>query len=637
MSGAKAAAPWLIRTYAGFGDAAQTNERFRENLAKGQTGLSVAFDLPTQNGYDPDHALAAGEVGGTGVAVSHLGDMRRLFEGLDLGRINTSMTINATAPWLYALYLAVAEERGVAWSSLRGTTQNDLLKEYVGRGTHIFEPNASLRLQTDLIAFAAAQTPKWNPMNACGYHYMESGATPAEEIGFAVGNAMMVLDAVRPRVSAEQFATVVEQLSFFINSGIELVPEIAKVRAYAKLWPAVCEEFYGLPGMKWRAGCQVRSLTLTEQVPEVNIVRIAYQSLPVVLSANARVRALQLPGFREATGLPDAAEQALSLRTQQVLMYETGLSDYEDIFEGSVVIERETAKTVEGARALALELRSQGFERSIGLIARRLTQNLVEASAALERGEQIRVGVNAFTGELNIARKPRYEDDSAERAVGAARQVEGVQAWRAQRDHASVSAARASLESAARSGGNLVEASLLLAKAGGTTGEWTETLARAFGGRYQAPIGSDVAAYRPLQLPAAPRPMRVFLAKSGLDGHVNAVKLLAYACRQAGMEVIYSGLQQTPEAIVNGAVQEGAEVVGISCLSGAHLHVAREVIASLARRGISDLPVVMGGIIPDHDAAALRALGIAEVFTPKDSDVGRIVGRLIELAEGSAA
>ncbi len=635
MSGAKKAAPWLIRTYAGFGDAAQTNERFRENLAKGQTGLSVAFDLPTQNGYDPDHPLSAGEVGGTGVAVSHLGDMRRLFEGLDLGRINTSMTINATAPWLYALYLAVAEEQGVPLPALRGTTQNDLLKEYVGRGTHIFEPNASLRLQTDLIAFAAAHTPKWNPMNACGYHYMESGATPAEEIGFAVGNAMMVLDAVRPRVSAEQFATVVEQLSFFINSGIELVPEIAKVRAYSKLWPAICEEFYGLPNMKWRAGCQVRSLTLTEQVPEVNIVRIAYQSLPVLLSAGARVRALQLPGFREATGLPDAAEQALSLRTQQVLMYETGLTDYEDIFEGSVVIERETARTMAAAREVALELRAQGFERSIGFIARRLTQNLVEASAALERGERLRVGVNAFTGELNIARKPRYEDDSAERAVGAARQVAGVAAWRAARDAGAVASAREQLEAAARSGANLVEASLVLAKAGGTTGEWTETLARAFGGRYQATIGSDVAAYRPLNLPTAARPYRVFLAKSGLDGHVNAVKLLAYACRQSGMEVIYSGLQQTPAAIVSGAVQEGAEVIGISCLSGAHLHVAREVMAALAARGISDLPVVMGGIIPDHDAATLHELGIAAVFTPKDSDVGAIVGRLIALAEGS--
>jgi (2R)-ethylmalonyl-CoA mutase len=349
------------------------------------------------------------------------------------------------------------------------------------------------------------------------------------------------------------------------------------------------------------------------------------------------VRALQLPGFREATGLPDAAEQALSLRTQQVLMYETGLTDYEDIFEGSVVIERETARTMAAAREVALELRAQGFERSIGFIARRLTQNLVEASAALERGERLRVGVNAFTGELNIARKPRYEDDSAERAVGAARQVEGVAAWRASRDSAAVTAAREALEAAARSGANLVEASLVLAKAGGTTGEWTETLARAFGGRYQATIGSDVAAYRPLNLPTAARPYRVFLAKSGLDGHVNAVKLLAYACRQSGMEVIYSGLQQTPQAIVSGAVQEGAEVIGISCLSGAHLHVAREVMAALAARGITDLPVVMGGIIPDHDAATLRGMGVAAVFTPKDSDVGAIVSALIALAEGSPA
>lgn len=629
--------PWLIRTYAGFGDAEQTNTRFRENLARGQKGLSVAFDLPTQNGYDSDDPLAAGEVGGTGVAVSHLGDMRLLFAGIDVGEINTSMTINATAPWLMALYIALADGEGVSRDRLRGTTQNDILKEFVGRGTHVFAPEPSLRLQTELLAWAARETPKWNAMNACGYHYMESGCTPAEEVGFAIGNAVLVLDRLQATLTPEQFATVVNQLSFFINSGIELVPEIAKVRAYARLWPEVCFEEYGVADVRWRAGCQVRSLTLTEQQPEVNIVRIAYEALPVVLSASARVRALQLPGFREALSLPDQGEQTLALRTQQVLMHETGIAEWEDIFEGSVVIERETALVMTEARSIVSRMRELGFERAMQWISERLTAGLVDAQARVTAGEVVRVGVNAFLDPVDVARPSAVTSEGGDREAGIARQLDRLRQWRAERDDTAVASARQALFQAARGSDDVMEASIALAKAGGTTGEWTATLLDAFGGRYQAPLGSEVQGARALNVPKAGRRVRFFLAKSGLDGHVNAVKLLAYACREAGMEVIYSGLQQTPAAIAAAAVQEDADVIGISSLSGAHLHLAREVLRELEERGASDIPVTMGGIIPEGDMEALRAMGIAAIFTPKDGDVGQIVGRILALAGDTPA
>ena len=629
---ARLRSPWLIRTYAGFGDAEASNQRFRENLSRGQEGLSVAFDLPTQNGYDADDAMSAGEVGGTGVAISHLGDMRVLFSGLDLGRINTSMTINATAPWLFSLYVALADELGVPRDQLRGTTQNDILKEMVGRGTYIFGPEPSLRLQTELVSFATQQVPKWNPMNACGYHYMESGASPAEEVGFAIGNALMTLDRIRETLSQEQFAEVVHRLSFFINSGIELVPEIAKVRAYAQLWPLIVKEEYGIDGVRWRAGCQVRSLTLTEQQPEVNIIRIAYQALPVVLSADARVRALQLPGFREAIGLPDQGEQTLALRTQQVLAFETRIGDYEDIFEGSVVIERETKRVIDEARAIIADLRGAGFEAAIGTVARRLTQGLVRSQSALEHGERVVVGVNAFLDPVDAMKDASHEDDQAAKAAGVARHLERLAAWRGERDAAAVAEAREGLLRVARDGGPVMEASIALARAGGTTGEWTQTLADAFGGRYQAPLGAEVQVERPLEVPKATKRVRLYLAKSGLDGHVNGVKLLAYACRQAGMEVIYSGLQQTPEAIAAASAQEDVDVIGVSILSGSHLHVAKHLLAALERREARDIPVVMGGIIPDQDAKALREMGIAAVFTPKDSDVSVLVETMLRLA-----
>lgn len=624
--------PWIIRTYAGFGDAEQSNRRFRENLERGQRGLSIAFDLPTQCGYDSDHPMAVGEVGGTGVAVCHLGDLELLLEAIDLARINTSMTINATAPWLFALYVALADKRGISRNQLAGTTQNDLLKEFVGRGTYVFSPEPSLRLTTDLIAFAAAEVPRWNPINVCGYHYMESGAGPAQEVGFALGNALLILDAIRPSLDGEAFENVVRRISFFVNSGIELVPEIAKMRAYAQLWADLCERELGIANVPFRAGCQVRSLTLTEPQPEVNIVRIAYEALPVTLSANARVRALQLPGFREATGLPDHAEQTLALRTQQVLMYETGIADYEDIFEGSRVVERETARVRNEAEAIVRHIREVGLERAIHTISERLTVGLVEQTAALERGDVVRVGVNAFTDPIDLAVPPRYEDDTDARQEGVGRHLQRLQRWRRERNEVAVAGALEALHRAAKSGDNVLPASIDLARAGGTTGEWTSTLEDAFGGRYQAPLGVDVAVSRSVRVPKAPHPIRVLLAKGGLDGHVNAVKLLAFAFRQAGMEVIYSGLQQTPEAIAQSAVQEDVDVIGVSSLSGAHLHIARELFAALSERGAADVPVVMGGIIPEADEAVLQELGVRVVFTPKDNDVAAIVQAFIDMA-----
>jgi (2R)-ethylmalonyl-CoA mutase len=626
-------APWIIRTYAGFGDAEQTNRRFRDNLAHGQRGLSVAFDLPTQNGYDADHPMAGGEIGGTGVSVSHIDDMDALFRDIDVGKINTSMTINATAPWLYALYVALADRRGVTRRQLRGTTQNDLLKEFVARGTAVFDPTHSLRLTTNLIGFAALETPEWNPINSCGYHYMESGASPSEEVGFAIGNALLVLEAIRPTLPPDAFRTVVERISFFINSGLELVPEIAKLRAYSQLWTDYCTERYGT-AVRFRAGCQVRSLTLTEEQPELNIVRIAYEALPVVLSASARVGALQLPGFREALGLPDEREQLLALRTQQILMHETGITEWDDIFEGSVVIERVTDEIKAQARALIEQMEAYGYAAAIPWIASRLTTALIRWRQDVESGARTVVGVNAFRGEIGF-----FGHDGSDEEPGRVSRdqvdarIQAVQEWKASRDRRAVDRALADLTEDARRGENVLPASIALAHVGGTTGEWTAALEEVFGGRYQAPLGLDLGDFRPtLSIPAAPRPIRVLLAKSGLDGHVNAVKLLAIACRQAGMEVVYTGLKQTPQMIAEAAVQEDVDLVGISTLSGAHLWIAREVHRLLREAGRADLPVVMGGIIPDADRAALTALGVRHVFTPKDGAVGLIIQAMIDAA-----
>ncbi len=626
-------APWIIRTYAGFADAEATNERYRANLARGQRGLSVAFDLPTQNGYDADHPMSAGEVGGTGVAVSHLGDMERLFHEIPLNRINTSMTINATAPWLFALYLGLAERQNANREELRGTTQNDLMKEFTARGTHVFNPETSLRLSRDLVVYAAKHVPRWNPINCCGYHYMESGASAEQEVGFALGNAALLLDAISPEVKAVEFDPIVRRVSFFINSGIELVTEIAKVRAYAKLWKEMCANEYDVEDVRFRAGCQVRSLTLSAHQPEVNIVRIALQSLPVVLSASARVGALQLPGFREAIALPDQAEQTLSLRTQQVIMYETDIADHPDIFEGSHVIEEKTESIMEAARKTVSDMRGMGYAKAIPWVSGALTESLVEWQARVESGEQVVVGMNAFEEPVNLTPPPSAEAKETNEA-SIARHLERLAAWRNKRNNDEVQGAIVSLKDAFLSGSNILSPSIRLALAGGTTGEWTAAIESIGGGRYSAPLGlSSAAQQTPLEVPKATIPIRMVLGKSGLDGHVNAAKLLAVACSRAGMEVIYTGIKQTPEALVNAALQENADILGISSLSGAHLHIATEILNRLEEAGADDLPVVIGGIIPEEDIEPLLDLGIRAVFSAGQGTIGEIIQTIVDIVQ----
>jgi len=544
------------------------------------------------------------------------------------------MTINATAPFLLALYLVVAEKHGVPWTELRGTTQNDLLKEFVARGTSIFHPELSFRLSTELIRFAVERVPNWNPINCCGYHYMESGAGPAEEIGYAFGNALLILDAIRPKLDAAAFEQTVRRISFFINSGIELVPEICKIRAYFKLWRELCSSEYGVNEVSFRAGCQVRSLTLTEQEPEVNIIRIAYEALPVVISADARVNALQLPGFREALALPDQSEQTLSLRTQQVLMHETGLAAYGDIFEGSKVIEKLTGETATRAREIAIQLREAGYSRAISIVSGELTRQLAERHRRVESGEVVQIGVNAFTGEIGLAPPPRQNSDHAAQVRKEKERIESINQWRAARDQAAFSKAREALAraGASDSGTGLIEATLDLARAGGTVGEWTDSLVRVGRGRYTPPILETSVSVGALKVPMASRKIRIALGKAGLDGHINAIKLLAHACMQAGMEVVLAGFKQTPEQMVATALEEDVDVLAISSLAGAHMSIARETIDLLKNRSATDVSLVMGGIIPEADRAALLGLGVKAVFTPKDSNLGEIVGRIIEIA-----
>ncbi|HLW69880.1 MAG TPA: acyl-CoA mutase large subunit family protein [Candidatus Binataceae bacterium] len=624
--------PWIIRTYAGFGDASQANQRFLRNLKEGQRGLSIAFDLPTQNGYDADAPIAAGEVGKAGVSIAHWRDMERLFDGIPLDQINTSMTINSTAPFILALYLVVAEKHGVPWSELRGTTQNDLMKEFVARGTSIFNPEVSFSLSTELISFAVARVPNWNPINCCGYHYMESGAGPVEEIGYAFGNALMILDALRATLAPAAFEQTVRRISFFINSGIELVPEICKVRAYFKLWRELCHDEYGIADVAFRAGCQVRSLTLTEQQPEVNIIRVAYEALPVVLSAAARVNALQLPGFREALALPDEAEQLIGLRTQQVLMHETGIGGYGDIFAGSKVIEKLTDETAEQARKIALDLRARGYARAIATVSTQLTQLLAARQTRLESGEIVQIGVNAFTGEIGLT-PPSTAADDRDYAAGAREQIAALTVWRAARDQRVVADAREKLERAVRGNGPAMEPTIALARAGGTVGEWTSTIERATNGRYVPPILDRGATVGQFKVPVVNRRIRIALGKAGLDGHINAVKLLAHACMQAGMEVILAGFKQTPAQLVEAALQEDAEILAISSLAGAHMAIAREAITLLESNGSGHVKLVIGGIVPEQDRQRLLDLGVKAVFTPKDSNLGAIVEKLTALSE----
>ena len=645
--------PWLFRTYAGHSSAKASNALFRENLARGQTGLSIAFDLPTQTGYDPDHPLAAGEVGKVGVPVAHLGDMEGLLEGIPLERMNTSMTINATAPWLLALYVATAERRGVPRAALSGTTQNDILKEYLSRGTHIFPPGPSLKLTADVIAFTCREAPKWNPVNICSYHLQEAGASPVEELAFALANAIAVLDAVRDagEIGTAELPTVVGRISFFVNAGMKLVTEICKLRAFAQLWDEIAQHRYGVDEERFRRfryGVQVNSLGLTEQQPENNVYRILIEMLAVVLSKRARARAVQLPAWNEALGLPRPWDQQWSLRAQQILAFETDILEFADIFDGAPVIETKVAELADAARAeLAAIAELGGAVAAIeeGYMKRRLVESNARRLAAIESGEQPVVGVNAFTESASSPLTRDAEtgilaiDPDAERA-----QVDAVRAWRRAREEAKAQAALASLSRAAGEGGNIMEPSIACAHAGVTTGEWAGAL-RAVFGEYRAPTGlggsrADAAAsLAGLQrkVDAAARRLgrrpKILVGKPGLDGHSNGAEQIALRARDAGFEVVYEGIRLTPARIANSALEEGVHLVGLSVLSGSHLPLVAEVVRRMGDLGLSEVPVVVGGIVPDEDARKLKAAGVARVYTPKDYDVTRIMGELVELID----
>jgi (2R)-ethylmalonyl-CoA mutase len=641
--------PWLMRTYSGHSTAAKSNELYRTNLAKGQTGLSIAFDLPTQTGYDPDSVMARGEVGKVGVPVAHLGHMRTLLDGIPPGGMNTSMTINATAAWLLALYVANAEQQGVASSALRGTTQNDIVKEYLSRGTYIFPPEPSKRLIVDMVAWCAEHAPKWNPMNVCSYHLQEAGATPVQEIAFSLATAIDVLDAVRDsgQVAPDRFAQVFGSISFFVNAGIRFVEEICKLRAFTELWDRIGLERYGVTDAKarrFRYGVQVNSLGLTEAQPENNVQRIVLEMLAVTLSKKARARSVQLPAWNEALGLPRPWDQQWSLRMQQVLAFESDLLEYGDIFDGSTVIESRTAELRDAAWAELTDVLDRGgaFE-AVDELKGRLVRSMAERTRRIEAGDQVVVGVNAYT---ETAESPLGGNDNiltVDPAVEA-EMIADVEAWRAARDEAAVTAALDELRRAATSGDNLMPVSIALAVAGGTTGEWSAVLREVFG-EYRAPTGvsaavggrtgelADVAAYVK-SIPGGPP--KFLVAKPGLDGHSNGAEQIAVAARDAGMEVIYAGIRLTPEQIVASARDEDPDVIGLSILSGSHLALVPEILDRLGAEGV-DVPVVVGGIIPEPDRERLTTAGVARVYTPKDFELSRIMRDVAELAAAHRA
>jgi ethylmalonyl-CoA mutase len=645
MTGAGRDEPWLMRTYSGHSTAQASNELYRTNLAKGQTGLSVAFDLPTQTGYDPDAPLAAGEVGKVGVPVTHLGHMRTLLDQIPPGEMNTSMTINATAAWLLALYVANADEQGVPSAQLRGTTQNDIVKEYLSRGTYIFPPEHSRRLIVDMIAWCADHAPKWNPMNVCSYHLQEAGATPVQEIAYSLATAIGVLDAVRDsgQVAEDRFAQVFGSISFFVNAGIRFVEEVCKLRALGELWDRIGLERYGVTDEKarrFRYGVQVNSLGLTEAQPENNVQRIVLEMLAVTLSKRARARSIQLPAWNEALGLPRPWDQQWSLRMQQVLAFESDLLEYGDIFDGSTVIEARTAELRDAAWAELEDVLALGgaFE-AIDELKGRLVRSMAERTRRIEAGEQVVVGVNAFvesaTSPLDTPGNILTVDPSVEAALQA-----DVAAWRSTRDGAAVAVALAELRSAAESGANLMPPSIALAKAGGTTGEWAGVLREVFG-EYRAPTGvaaavgrrvGEMAAVAESVKAMAGGPPRFLVAKPGLDGHSNGAEQIAVAARDAGMEVIYSGIRLTPEQIVASARDEDPDVIGLSILSGSHLSLVPALIRDLRAQGV-DAPVIVGGIIPEDDRPRLLGEGVAAVYTPKDFELSKIMRDVAQLAD----
>ena len=644
--------PWLFRTYAGHSTAVESNRLFRSNLEKGQTGLSIAFDLPTQTGYDPDHPLARGEVGKVGVPVSHIGDMRALFENIPLATMNTSMTINATAAWLLALYVAVADEQGIPRDQLSGTTQNDIIKEYLSRGTHVFPPKPSLKLTTDTISFSASDLPKWNPMNVCSYHLQEAGATPVQELAYALATAIAVLDAAKSEVSAAAFPEVVGRISFFVNAGIRFITEMCKMRAFTELWDEICRERYSIEDEKlrrFRYGVQVNSLGLTEQQPENNVYRILIEMLAVVLSKNARARAVQLPAWNEALGLPRAWDQQWSLRMQQIVAYETDLLEYADIFEGSKEIETKVESLKTEARAELQKILSLGGAIPAiesGYMKQALVRSNTARLKAIERGDTKLVGVNFFT---STETSPLSTGDD-EKVLTVSEniefeQIEKLKSWRTTRGNKAVTAALATLRDAAEAGRNIMEPSIACAKAGVTTGEWGETLRLVFG-EYRAPTGVLLvmdeqpeksleairARVRKLAQELGNTP-KFLMAKPGLDGHSNGAEQIAVRAADCGLEVIYEGIRLTPEQIVATAKEKKITLIGLSILSGSHVPLIRDVMNRLRQAGLENIPVVVGGIIPHEDSHILKQLGVARIYTPKDFDLNVIMNDLIDLME----
>ena len=649
--------PWIFRTYAGHSTPKASNELYLKNLAKGQTGLSIAFDLPTQTGYDADHPLARGEVGKVGVPVGHLGDMRALLNGIPLAKMNTSMTINATAAWLLALYIALADEQGVDRKALTGTVQNDIIKEYLSRGTYVFPPQPSMRLIKDVVVFTFREVPKWNPTNVCSYHLQEAGATPVQELAYALAIAEAVLDGVKEsgEIPPAEFPEAVARISFFVNAGVRFITEMCKMRAFVDLWDEICEKRYGVTAPKlrrFRYGVQVNSLGLTEQQPENNVYRILLEMLAVVLSKKARARAVQLPAWNEALGLPRPWDQQWSLRMQQIVAYETDLLEYGDIFDGSRAIEAKVEELKREAREELARIGEMG-----GAIAAvessYMKQRLVESNAArlrkIESGEQVVAGVNKFVeteasplsagGDGGIQTIPEWVERE---------QIESLNAWRAARDGAAVEAALKGLRAAAQEGRNIMEPSIVCAKAGVTTGEWTGTLRQVFG-EYRAPTGvsraaaqsgaeglADIRAEVERVSAKLGRRLKFLVGKPGLDGHSNGAEQIAVRARDCGMEVVYEGIRLTPAQIVNAALEESVHVVGLSILSGSHVPLVRDIMERMRAAGLGGLPVVVGGIIPAEDEAVLKECGVAAIYTPKNFQLNQIMAGIVRLADADA-
>jgi (2R)-ethylmalonyl-CoA mutase len=644
-------APWLFRTYAGHSTAAASNALYRTNLAKGQTGLSVAFDLPTQTGYDSDHELARGEVGKVGVPVAHLGDMRTLFRDIPLEQMNTSMTINATAPWLLALYIAVAEEQGADVSKLQGTVQNDIIKEYLSRGTYICPPKPSLRMITDVAAYTQRHLPKWNPMNVCSYHLQEAGATPEQELAFALATACAVLDDLKGKVTPQEFPAMVGRISFFVNAGIRFVTELCKMRAFVDLWDELCRDRYGIEQEKYRRfryGVQVNSLGLTEQQPENNVYRILIEMLAVTLSKKARARAVQLPAWNEALGLPRPWDQQWSLRMQQILAYETDLLEYDDLFDGNPAIDRKVEALKEGARAELSNIDAMGGAvAAIDYMKGRLVESNSDRLGRIESRETVVVGVNRWT---EAAPSPLTAGDGAIMVADADAerdQIERLTAWRAGRDPVAVKAALDALRQAAQTGANIMPASIAAAKAGVTTGEWGAVVRAAFG-EYRAPTGvsrnpsNRTEGLEPIREAVDAvssklgKRLKFLVGKPGLDGHSNGAEQIAARARDCGMDIHYEGIRLTPAEIVSAAADQGAHVVGLSILSGSHIPLITETLDRMRQAGLADVPLVVGGIIPEEDAARLRAMGVAAVYTPKDFELNRIMMDIVGLVDRHA-